>query len=69
MKKLWKQAFYFISVVLLATSCSNTQIGTTEKQYLDSKQNKWTELSTEYDSPYFNTKTQNNLSPDVLAAW
>ena len=36
---------------------------------MESKQNKWTELSTEYDSPYFNTKTQNNLSPDVLADW
>lgn len=69
MKKLCERLSCLVLMVLFIISCSNTQIGTTEKQYLESKQNKWTELSTEYDSPYFNTKTQNNLSPDALADW
>ena len=68
MKKLCKQILCSTFMVLIIISCSSTP-GPTEKQFLESKQQKWTELSTKYDSPYFDGKEQENLSPEVLADW
>ena len=68
MKKLCKHISYSILTALFIISCSSTP-SPTEKQFLESRQQKWTELSTEYDSPYFDGKQQESLSPEVLADW
>jgi multidrug efflux system outer membrane protein len=69
MKKLCKQSFYFMVMVLLITSCSNTQVGTTERQLTNLKQSNWTELSEKYDNSYFTGEKQAGPSPEVLADW
>lgn len=69
MKKIYKQVFYTVSIVFLAVSCSSTQGGVTEKQLLELKQSRWTDLSKQYESPYFDGEAQKELSPEVLADW
>lgn len=64
-----KKICIFILIILLAISCSTTNVGITEKQLSDLKQSKWTELSTEYDSSYFEGKKQEELSSETLAEW
>ena len=69
MKKLRKKNLYFLSMILLITSCSTNQIGPSEKQLSKLKQTDWTELSEKYDSSYFEGEMQNDLSSETLAEW
>ena len=69
MKKLRKKNLYFLSMILLITSCSTNQIGPSEKQLSKLKQTDWTELSEKYDSSYFEGEMQSDLSSETLAEW
>lgn len=69
MKKLFKQVFFFMPVILLIVSCSSTEVGKTEKQLVELKQNKWTELSSQYDNNYLNGEIQGEISTEDLEDW
>ena len=69
MKKLCKQILGFMFILLLITSCNNTQVKSTEKQLAELKSSKWTNLSTQYDSPHADKEIKKEISTKVLAKW
>lgn len=68
MGKKIKKIFYYVPIILLTVSCSNSQATVSEK-FSESKQQKWTELSTKYENSYFDNKIQKNISSEVLSNW
>ncbi len=68
MGKQLKKILYYVPIILLTVSCSNSQSTTSEK-FSQSKQHKWTELSSKYENSYSDNKIQKNLSLDVLSNW
>lgn len=68
MGKKIKKILYSVPIILLIVSCSNSQSTISEK-FSQSKQHKWTELSSKYENSYSDNKIQNNLSLDVLSNW
>lgn len=68
MGKKIKKMLYSVPIILLIVSCSNSQSTISEK-FSQSKQHKWTELSSKYENSYSDNKIQNNLSLDVLSNW
>lgn len=68
MGKQIKKILYYVPIILLTVSCSNSQSTISEK-FSQSKQHKWTELSSKYENSYSDNKIQKNLSLDVLSNW
>ena len=68
MGKQLKKILYYVPIILLTVSCSNSQSTISEK-FSQSKQHKWTELSSKYENSYSDNKIQKNLSLDVLSNW
>ena len=69
MEKLYKRQIYLIIFILFVSSCSSTQTSKVEEKLSDLKKSNVAELSTKYESPYFNDKLNSNLSLEFLEHW
>ena len=69
MEKLYKRQIYLIIFILFVSSCSSTQTSKVEEKLSDLKKSNVAELSTKYESPYFNDKLNSNLSSEFLEHW
>lgn len=67
-KNLYRRMSYFIPVILLSVSCSNDQFNITKKK-MELQKYDIPQLSSKYESIYFDGKMQTNLSSEALAEW
>lgn len=68
MGKKIKKIFYYVPIILLTVSCSNSQAIVSEK-FSQAKQQNWTELSLKYDNTYFYDEIHKEVSIETLSEW
>lgn len=68
MKILCKKIISLIPIILISTSCTNSQTAVLKKK-AELQQSNWIQLSSKYESKYFDNQPQKELSSEVLESW